>query len=99
MTRRFYCWLMALLVAGLCASAARADVQGVPVNTRIKGRVVDYTGNHGTNHRIWSRSLYCWRDAYVYLPPHYNKNECYPVVVFLHGFFQDEQSFLRYVPA
>lgn len=68
------------------------------VNCRLKGRVVDYTHNHGYDRRIWSRSLYQRRDLYVYLPPGYSDKERYPIIIFLHGFADDERSFLRLVP-
>ena len=41
----------------------------IGLRRRLKGRIVDHTGNHGQDHRIWSRSLHQWRDLYVYLPP------------------------------
>src|SRR5262245_161381 len=44
----------------------------IALGRRIKGRVIDHTGNHGRDHRIWSRSLHQWRDLYIYLPPGYN---------------------------
>lgn len=65
---------------------------------RLKGRIVDYTGNHGRDHRMWSRSLHQWRDLYVYLPPGYTPNERYPVMIFMHPFAFDERTFLRIVP-
>lgn len=68
------------------------------LNCRMRGRVVDYTNNHGYDRRIWSRSLYQRRDLYVYLPPGYSDKERYPIVIFLHGFADDERSFLRLVP-
>jgi S-formylglutathione hydrolase FrmB len=99
MTRGLCGWLTALLLAGLCVPAARAADTDLAVNSRLKGRVVDYTANHGANHRLWSRSLYQWRDLYVYLPPNYDRTQQYPVILFFHGFGQDEQIFLNYVGA
>ena len=37
------------------------------------------------------------RDLYVYLPPGFDPHKRYPVILWLHGFAQDEQSFLDYV--
>jgi S-formylglutathione hydrolase FrmB len=76
-----------------------AELDPVAVNSHIGGRIVDYTHNHGVDRRMWSRSLYQWRDLYVYLPPGYSKNNAYPVALFLHGFAQDETSFLHLVRA
>jgi S-formylglutathione hydrolase FrmB len=64
----------------------------------LQGTIVDRTANHGVDRRIWSRSLYQYRDLYVYLPPGYDKNQTYPIMIFLHGFGQDEQSFLNIAP-
>jgi hypothetical protein len=63
-------------------------------NRRLAGQVVDYTHNHGTDRRIWSPALCERRDLYVYLPPGYDPQQSYPVVFWLHGIAQDEQSFL-----
>jgi hypothetical protein len=63
------------------------------VNRRLSGRVVDHTANHGKDNRIWSRSLYQRRDLYVYLPPGFDPCQRYPIMLWLHGFAQDEQSF------
>ena len=67
------------------------------VNRRLHGRVVDYTCNHGGDRRIYSPSLGEKRDMYVYLPPHYSPHQQYPLVIYLHGFGQDEESFLKFV--
>jgi S-formylglutathione hydrolase FrmB len=72
--------------------------QAILLNMRLCGTLVDHTNNHGHDRRIWSRSLYQKRDLYIYLPPCYDKNQAYPVVLFLHGFAADEQTFLRIVP-
>lgn len=70
----------------------------ISVCKRIKGRVIDHTGNHGRDHRMWSRSLHQWRDLYVYLPPGYTPKEQYPLVIYLHPFAFDERTFLRLIP-
>lgn len=67
------------------------------VNGRIAGHVVDHTHNHGRDRRIWSEALCQHRDLYVYLPPGFDPKLAYPVVLWLHGFAQDEQAFLTEV--
>lgn len=66
-------------------------------NAKIEGHVVDFTHNHGKDNRIWSRALCAKRDLYVYLPPCFDPKKRYPLVLWLHGFAQDEVSFLEYV--
>jgi enterochelin esterase-like enzyme len=66
-------------------------------NRRLAGQVVDYTHNHGRDNRIWSPALHEKRDLYVYLPPNYDPNKRYPFILYLHGFLQDETSFLHEV--
>jgi S-formylglutathione hydrolase FrmB len=73
-------------------------VRGLIVDHTLHGTLVDLTHNHGHDKRIWSRSLHQWRDLYVYLPPGYDCNQQYPVMICLHGFASDEQSFLQLVP-
>lgn len=68
------------------------------VNARIAGQVIDHTANHGVDNRIWSRALQQKRDLYVYLPPNFCKDQSYAIMMYLHGFAVDEQSFLRMVP-
>ena len=64
------------------------------INRQIAGHVDDYTHNHGADRRIWSEALGERRDLYVYLPPGYDPCKKYPFVLWLHGFAQDEHSFL-----
>jgi hypothetical protein len=98
--------LLGLLLAAL-APTARAGIWcrfgSTPnvldrVNSQLKGRVVDYTSNHGKDNRIYSAALDSKRDLYVYLPPGYDPSRQYPLAFFLHGFGYDEQSFLDFVP-
>ena len=63
----------------------------------LAGTVVDYTHNNRHDNRIWSESLCEKRDLYVYLPPGYDKNKSYPLFIWMHGFTQDENTFLDYV--
>jgi S-formylglutathione hydrolase FrmB len=64
-------------------------------NPKLHGQVLDYTHNHGADNRLWSPALGQKRDLYVYLPPGYDPNKRYPLIVWLHGFAQEEASFLR----
>jgi S-formylglutathione hydrolase FrmB len=97
-------WLgLALLLAGLPLATIRGqgwrkDSNEINLtNHRLRGKVMDHTANHGVDRRIWSRSLYQRRDLYVYLPPNYDPNQRYPLLIWMHGFAQDEQSFLQFV--
>ncbi len=96
MNRTF--WVSALLVLTAVAPAPagplgkRSELDRV--NAQLAGQVVDFTHNHGQDHRIWSPALECSRDLYVYLPPNYDPACRYPVVLYLHAFQQDEVNFL-----
>ncbi len=96
-------WLGLLLILALplplaMATGWRKDSPDlVAVNRRLRGKVVDYTANHGVDNRIWSPHLYQRRDLYVYLPPGFDPGKCYPFMIFLHGSAQDEHSFLQFV--
>jgi S-formylglutathione hydrolase FrmB len=67
------------------------------INQKLAGKVIDHTANHGKDRRIWSQALCQRRDLYVYLPPDFDPNLKYPLVVWFHGFAQDEGSFLTQV--
>jgi hypothetical protein len=67
------------------------------LNDRLHGRMLDFTYNHGTDRRIWSAALCEKRDLYVYLPPCYDPRQQYPLAIYMHGFGQDEHSFLQFV--
>jgi S-formylglutathione hydrolase FrmB len=97
-------WLGVVLLLGLPLTPAAATgwrkepTQDLRiVNRRLSGKVIDYTANHGQDNRIFSKALYQRRDLYVYLPPAYDPNQTYPLMIWLHGFEQDEQSFLKQV--
>src|SRR5262245_2098911 len=65
------------------------------VQRRLCGQMLDFTRNHGADHRIWSPALCQRRDLYVYLPPGYDPAKKYPMAIFLHGAAQDENFFLQ----
>ena len=90
--------LVAALV--LLAAAAPAEAQLFEfvslkhLNSKLCGRVVDYTHNHGADRRLYSTILGRPRDLYVYLPPGYDSSVAYPLILFLHGADVDEHDFL-----
>lgn len=65
------------------------------INLQLHGQVLDFTHNHGADRRIWSPALCEYRDMYVYLPPGYDPEQAYPLVIYLHGYSQDEKFFLQ----
>jgi S-formylglutathione hydrolase FrmB len=91
-------FLVALLIMAGPPSAAAGGVRGRVEFHRIirslAGQIVDYTHNNGADRRIWSEALQQPRDLYVYLPPGYSPEKRYPLLIWLHGFAQDEQSFV-----
>lgn len=99
-----YAWLGLILLVSIPLDSAQATSKPKPnnrlaaINDRISGQVVDHTANHDRDRRIWSKALGKRRDLYVYLPPNYSKDQRYPVIMFLHAFSLDEQSFLDLVP-
>lgn len=97
---------IAAILAGL-AFTARVDAQmltpgshvliGVKVsriNKKLAGSLVDFTDNSFHDRRFYSQALQAKRDMYVYLPPAYDPNKRYPLMICLHGFNQDECNFL-----
>jgi S-formylglutathione hydrolase FrmB len=94
-------WLVGLALALTAPSALAQRVSGERglerVEARLHGQIHDYTNNHGADRRIWSTALCQWRDLYVYLPPCFDPHQCYPFMFWLHGYAQDEESFLRTV--
>jgi S-formylglutathione hydrolase FrmB len=89
-------WVGALIIYLLPLCTARGS--GIDyINRKLSGRLVDYTHNHGNDNRIWSRALYEKRDLYVYLPPSFDSDLHYPIILWLHGFGQDEESFATIV--
>jgi len=89
--------LLLLPWAPACGNGLRNRPALARANRRLYGQLIDYTRNHGRDNRLWSPALGQMRDLYVYLPPGYDPCQRYPLVLWLHGFAQDEMSFLRYV--
>jgi S-formylglutathione hydrolase FrmB len=79
------------------ASNIRQPFQVHRLNRKLQGQVIDHTNRHDRDRRIWSEALQQKRDLYVYLPPGFDPGHRYPVIFWLHGFAQDEHSFLDYV--
>src|SRR6202020_1983233 len=82
--------------AGPLSISTRRQVERL--NQKLSGCIVDFTHNHGRDHRCWSDALSAKRDMYVYLPPGYDPAERYPVMIWMHGFIQDEKNFLDVAP-
>ncbi len=89
-----------LLVLATCVSHLRALPFRRPprpwelqrLNASLHGKILDFTRNHGADRRIWSPALQERRDLYVYLPPEFNPCQRYPLLIWLHGFSQDEKN-------
>jgi S-formylglutathione hydrolase FrmB len=67
------------------------------LNRQLKGQVLDFTANHGTDRRICSEALGEKRDLYVYVPPGYDPKNQYPLIYFFHGIGHDERGFLEFI--
>jgi hypothetical protein len=91
-------WLGSLLLLALAVAVARADHHGrnklEHLNRQLAGQVVDYTDNHGEDRRLYSPALGHKRNVYVYLPPCFDPEQRYPAIIWMHGYHQDERSFL-----
>ncbi|MBM4070987.1 MAG: hypothetical protein FJ271_18865 [Planctomycetes bacterium] len=91
--------LAGLRTSGVLASGWRkADNELYVVSRKLHGTLVDFTFNHGKDNRMWSRSLEQRRDMYVYLPPGYDPQLQYPIMILMHGFASDEQTIFRIAP-
>lgn len=84
--------MVLLLLAGASTAAAESLEK---FNSRLAGRVIDFTRNHGEDNRLYSKILNEKRDLYIYLPPGYDPANVYPFVLWYHGAFGDEHSFFH----
>ncbi len=84
-----------LLLTDATPACLRGPVAARLVKRRLAGQLVEYTRQRGADRRLWSQALQQWRDLDVYLPPGYDPCHRYPILVWLHGITQDEQSFVR----
>ena len=88
----------ALLFLASIAAPVRAQVFNWVkldrLNSKLRGRVIDFTENHGSDRRLNSPILGRPRDLYVYLPPAYDPLVAYPLAIILHGAHIDEHAFL-----
>ncbi len=96
---------LSILLVTMTVSCARAGTftistknQIVRLNGKMCGCVVDFTANHCRDNRFWSDALCHKREMYVYLPPGYDPAERYPIMIWMHGFIQDEKNFLDLAP-
>jgi S-formylglutathione hydrolase FrmB len=90
--------IAALVLLATVVVPARAQVFDLVnldhLNSKLQGRVIDFTQNHGADRRLCSPILGRPRDLYVYLPPGYDPAVAYPLILFLHGADVDEHDFL-----
>ncbi len=96
---RFACGLIvALALIATPSTTAHAGLfdgdRLAATNRSLAGTVLDFTHNHGADHRLFSTILGMKRDLYVYLPPGYTPSRAYPLILYFHGAFGDEHSFL-----
>jgi poly(3-hydroxybutyrate) depolymerase len=83
--------VLALLAFAPQAHAQFGNCQSLEkLNRRLGGQVLDYTHNHGPDHRIVSPILGRPRDLYVYLPPGYSAAQAYPLLLYFHMAYLDE---------
>jgi hypothetical protein len=69
----------------------------LPAASALHGTLLDYTDRHGVDRRIHSPALQRPQSLYVYLPPEYDPQKSYPLVIYLHAGMQDVESFLPVV--
>jgi S-formylglutathione hydrolase FrmB len=102
MRRAFAVCLFFVLIGSLAVQAGPLTICGkfqiVKLNAKLHGCVLDFTHNHRDDRRFYSQALECKRDMYVYLPPGFDPAQRYPLMIWLHGFLQDEKDFLDLAP-
>lgn len=92
---RVYFALTALVVVCCSGSSAHALDRLVHLNRQLQGKVIGYTDeHHSQDNRLPSAILGQCRDLYVYVPPGYDPTKSYSLMLWLHGAFGDERSFL-----
>ena len=89
--------LLASLVLGVAPASAQFHHSAECANSRLHGTLVDFTENGGCDRRIFSAALCECRDLYVYLPPGYDPNGRYPLLIWLHSYTDDECEFAKHV--
>src|SRR5437867_2365068 len=97
MSARMSASLLALAASLACAAQACASshVDADAVNCQLRGTLLDFTRNSGCDRRIYSPSLCECRDLYVYLPPGYDPQGSYPLLIWLHSYTNDEREFAK----
>jgi len=86
-------FLAASLLLAAAAETPACILRPTQLHYPLAGQLVDYTANWGVDRRIDSKALGRKADLYVYLPPKYDKDKAYPLVIYLHGGMQDERDF------
>jgi S-formylglutathione hydrolase FrmB len=88
-----------VFIVVVVALSARGQVDngtsGEWVNRHLAGHLVNYVKKHGIDRRIFSPILGMPRDLSVYLPPGYNPNCTYSLILFFHMADVDERYFIR----
>jgi hypothetical protein len=99
--QNFVAAILVLLLAGQSAPALPRPFKAhrlTEINSKLHGRIIDVTKNHGQDCRYYSQALGTKRDMYVYVPPGYDGLKQYPIMIWLHGLIQGEESFLEIAP-
>jgi S-formylglutathione hydrolase FrmB len=87
--------LLLVPLAPATANPVRIRIHLNKVEHQIHGKLLNFTRHGPGNHRIWSAALCEDRDLFVYLPPGFDPHQQYPLIFWLHGFAQDESTFLE----
>ena len=93
-------WLGLILLIGWSMQRAHASpkLELALLNRKLHGQILDFTNNGCQDKRIWSRSLQELRDLYIYVPPCFDWEQRYPLVILMHGFGTDERMLLKIAP-
>jgi pimeloyl-ACP methyl ester carboxylesterase len=68
------------------------------LNHTLSGRLLDFSDDHGRDHRFYSPALDRRMSVYVYLPPGYDGTTKFPLLLWLHGANQTQRGLLPIVP-